>query len=91
MNKFNIQRQSDENQSINFKPNPGLKLMDQIKEVLRYDALCVTVLRHSFAAHMHENGVNIRALTYGHCDVKTTEVYTHVMQKDINSVKSPLD
>lgn len=81
------------NQTIKFKPNPGLKLMDQIKEVLRHHALFVTVRRHSFAAHMLENGVNIRVLQelMGHCDVKTTEVYTHVMQKDINSVKSPQD
>jgi site-specific recombinase XerD len=27
----------------------------------------------------------------GHADVKTTEIYTHVMKKDIDSVKSPLD
>jgi len=27
----------------------------------------------------------------GHADVKTTEIYTHVMEKDINSVLSPLD
>jgi len=27
----------------------------------------------------------------GHADVKTTEIYTQVMEKDINEVKSPLD
>ena len=27
----------------------------------------------------------------GHADVKTTEIYTHVMNKDLDAVKSPLD
>jgi len=27
----------------------------------------------------------------GHADVKTTEIYTHVMEKDISAVLSPLD
>lgn len=53
----------------------------------------VHTLRHSFATHMLENGVNIRTLQklLGHADVKTTEIYTHVMQKDINNLQSPLD
>ncbi len=55
-------------------------------------ASCHT-LRHSFATHLLENGVNIRIVQklMGHSDVKTTEIYTHVMKKDIDSVKSPLD
>ena len=55
-------------------------------------ASCHT-LRHSFATHLLENGTNIRIVQelMGHNDVKTTEIYTHVMKKDINSVKSPLD
>ncbi len=49
--------------------------------------------RHSFATHMLEDGVNIRVVQelMGHADVKTTEIYTHVMEKDITAVSSPLD
>jgi len=50
-------------------------------------------LRHSFATTMLENGVNIRILQtlMGHADVKTTEIYTHVMDKDISRIISPLE
>ena len=53
----------------------------------------VHTLRHSFATNMLENGTNIRVLQelLGHSSVKTTEIYTHVMQKDIKALKNPMD
>jgi integron integrase len=50
-------------------------------------------LRHSFATHLLDDGVNIRVVQQlmGHADVKTTEIYTHVMKKNIEAITSPLD
>lgn len=51
------------------------------------------VFRHSFATHLLEDGVNIRIVQtlLGHKDVKTTEIYTHVMSKSLSGVKSPIE
>jgi site-specific recombinase XerD len=47
-------------------------------------------LRHSVATHLLENGVNIRVLQelLGHADVKTTEIYPHVMARDLRSLQA---
>ena len=49
-------------------------------------------LRHSFATHMLEAGHDIRTVQklLGHKDVRTTMIYTHVMQDGICNIESPL-
>ena len=72
-------------------------LQREIKRIVKKIGILKPVtphaLRHSFATHLLEKGYDIRTVQelLGHSDVKTTMIYTHVLNQGGLGVKSPLD
>jgi len=72
-------------------------LQDHVRSAARRAGVAKRVschtFRHSFATHLLESGYDIRTVQelLGHSDVKTTQIYTHVLNRGGRGVRSPLD
>ena len=68
-------------------------LAKSCKEAHIYKDVTPHTLRHSFATHLLEQGINLRHIQelLGHSKPETTMIYTHVARKDLMEIKSPLD
>lgn len=82
---INLRRHHVDESSIN-------KLIKRAAADAGIDKLVTShTLRHSFATHLLESGADIRTVQeqLGHSDVRTTEIYTHVLKRGAQGVKSP--
>jgi len=99
--KEQAENQRKDNQEFLFTGPKGRISIRNIEKIVRKAAeraglnkeVHPHTLRHSFATHLLEKGLDIRYIQelLGHSDLNTTQIYTHVSSEELKKIKSPYD
>ncbi len=99
--KKQIKKQKEDKEEYLFSGPKGRLTDRNIQKIVRTAAKKAGInkevhphtLRHSFATHLLENGIDIRKIQelLGHADLSTTQIYTHISTEELKKIPSPID
>jgi site-specific recombinase XerD len=96
-----VKKQKETNQRYLFSGPKGALTTRNLQKIVQKTAHRAQIkkdvhphtLRHSFATHLLESGVDIRYIQQllGHASISTTELYTHISKEQLKQIKSPIE